>query len=44
MKVLYLAIKGVSKKWGMPVRDWKMALNGFAILFPDRLPERFLMG
>lgn len=39
MKVLYLAIKGVSKKWTMPIRDWKQALNQFSILFSDRLPK-----
>lgn len=39
MKVLYLAIKGVSKKWTMPIRDWKQALNQFAIKFDDRFPE-----
>lgn len=38
MKVLYLAIKGVSQKWTLPIRDWKMALNQFAIRFEDRLP------
>ena len=38
MKVLYLAIKGVSKKWTMPIKDWKMALNQFAIKFGDRFP------
>jgi len=42
MKVLYLAIKGVSKKWTMPVRDWKLALNRFAIMFPERLPEKLI--
>ena len=42
MKVLYLAIKGVSKKWTMPVRDWKQALNQFSIMFADRLPDRLL--
>ena len=40
MKVLYLAIRGVSKKWNMPIRDWKQALNHFAILFEDRFPEQ----
>lgn len=40
MKVLYLAIKGVSKKWTMPIRDWKSALNQFAIRFSDRFPEQ----
>lgn len=39
MKVLYLAIKGVSKKWNMPVRNWKLALNRFAIMFPERFPK-----
>jgi len=38
MKVLYLAIKGVSKKWTHPIRDWKSALNQFAIRFGDRFP------
>lgn len=40
MKVLYLAIKGVSKKWTMPIRDWKSALNQFAIRFNERFPEQ----
>jgi putative transposase len=42
MKVLYLAIKGVSKNWTMPIRDWKLALNRFAIMFPDRFSEKLL--
>jgi putative transposase len=42
MKVLYLAIRGVSKKWTMPLRDWKQALNQFAIRFPDRFPAHLL--
>ena len=42
MKVLYLAIKGVSKKWTMPIRDWKQALNQFAIKFEDRFPDTLL--
>jgi putative transposase len=40
MKVLYLAIRRVSKKWNMPIREWKQALNHFAIFFADRFPER----
>ena len=39
MKVLYLAIRGVSKKWNMPIREWKQAFNHFAILFEGRFPE-----
>lgn len=40
MKVLYLAISGVSKKWTKPIHNWKSALNRFAIMFPDRFPEK----
>jgi len=29
----------VEKKWTMPIRQWTMALNQFAILFGDRLPS-----
>ena len=42
MKILYLAIRGISKKWTMPIRDWKQALNHFAIMFSDRFPERLI--
>ena len=27
MKVVYLAIQAASKKWSMPIRNWKAALN-----------------
>jgi len=32
-----LAIQQASKKWTMPIRNWKMALNRFMIEFEDRL-------
>jgi putative transposase len=38
MKVIYLAIHNISKKWTMPIRDWKSALNRFAIEYEGRLP------
>jgi len=38
IKILYLAINKVSKKWTMPIRNWKAALNQFVILFGDRVP------
>jgi putative transposase len=38
MKVIYLAVNHISKKWTMPIRDWKAALNRFAIEFEDRFP------
>ncbi len=37
-KLLYLGLKNASKKWTMPIRDWKAALNQFIILFGDRVP------
>ena len=42
MKVLYLAIRGVSKKWTMPIRDWKLALNRFAIMYPEHFSEKLI--
>jgi len=37
IKVVYLAIMDASKKWTMPIRNWKAALNRFMIDFEDRL-------
>ena len=37
MKVVYLAIQAASKKWTMPIRNWKPAMNRFMIEFGDRL-------
>ena len=36
-KVVYLAIMAASKKWTMPIRNWKGALCRFIIEFEDRL-------
>ncbi len=38
-KVIYLAIREASKKWTMPIRNWKTALNRFIIEFEDRLRD-----
>jgi len=37
LKVAFLAIQQASKKWTMPIRDWRPALNRFIIKFGDRL-------
>jgi len=39
MKVVYLAIDAVAKKWSMPVLNWKGALSRFMIEFSERMPE-----
>ncbi len=37
LKVAYLAIQQGSKKWPMPIQNWKLALNRFIIEFGERL-------
>jgi len=39
LKLFYLALNNISKKWTMPIRDWKAALNRFSIQFEDRMPR-----
>ncbi|MFP5383304.1 MAG: IS256 family transposase [Gammaproteobacteria bacterium] len=39
IKLFYLALRNISKKWTMPIRDWKAALNRFTIQFEGRLPQ-----
>ena len=36
-KVVFLAVQEASRKWTMPIRNWKPALNRFMILFEERL-------
>ncbi|MDR1489601.1 MAG: IS256 family transposase [Desulfovibrio sp.] len=36
-KILWLALRSISKKWTMPIKDWKSALNRFAIMHGERL-------
>ncbi|KDB44185.1 transposase, partial [Glaesserella parasuis HPS9] len=38
-KVIWLAIKDASKKWTMPIQNWKPAMNRFMIDFDDRLDD-----
>ncbi len=38
-KVIYLAIDAASKKWNMPIRDWRLAISRFIIEFGDRLSD-----
>ena len=37
MKILYLALHQISKKWTMPIRDWKAAMGQFMIMYSDRV-------
>jgi len=38
VKLLYLSLRNIQKKWTMPARHWGKALNQFAILYSDRMP------
>ncbi len=40
LKIVYMAIHEAAKKWTMPIRHWKQALNHFAILYEGRMPEQ----
>lgn len=37
LKVIFLAIESASKRWTMPIRNWKPALNRFMIEFEEQL-------
>jgi len=39
VKLIYMAIHEAAKRWTMPIYHWKQALNHFAILYEDRLPQ-----
>ena len=39
LKLFYLALRNISQKWTMPIRDWKAALTRFTIQFEERLPQ-----
>jgi transposase-like protein len=39
LKLVFMAIREASKKWTKPIHHWKQALNYFAILYEDRMPQ-----
>ena len=39
LKVVYLTVNQATKKWTMPIQNWKLALNRFMIEFEDRLKD-----
>jgi len=39
LKLIYLVLKNLKKKWTMSLRDWKMAYNQFVVMFGERVPE-----
>jgi len=39
IKLLYMALGNIMKKWTMPIRNWPLAVHQFAIRFGDRVPR-----
>jgi putative transposase len=39
LKLYYLALERIAKKWTRPIYDWSQALNCFAIEFRERMPD-----
>jgi putative transposase len=39
LKLFFLALRNISQKWSMPIRDWKAALTRLTIEFGDRLSD-----
>ena len=33
LKLLYLVLRNITQHWTMPIKDWRAALNRFAIIF-----------
>jgi putative transposase len=41
LRLLYLALRNITKKWTIGVLGWHSALNQFAIRYEDRMPTDF---
>ena len=39
LKLFYLALANIAKKWTMPLGDWKAALTRLTIQFEERMPN-----
>ena len=39
-KLIYLALRNITKEWKMSAREWKAAMTQFAILFPERFVQQ----
>jgi len=39
IKLLYMAIRNIIKKWTMPLQNWGSAVNQMSIIFEGRIPQ-----
>ena len=38
MKLIWLGLQNIEKKWTMPIQNWSLAMNQFVIIFEGRMP------
>lgn len=38
IKLMYLTLQNIAKKWTVPIHNWRSALNQFSIMFEGRMP------
>ena len=38
MKLVFMILRKISKKWTMPIKNWGEALHQFAVIYGDRVP------
>jgi len=38
LKLMFMALRNIEKKWTMPFRDWGAAINEFALVYGERVP------
>jgi len=38
MKLIFMVLRRVSKKWTMPIRNWGQAMHQFSVIYGGRLP------
>jgi transposase-like protein len=38
MKLLFMILRRISKRWTMPIRNWGEALHQFSLIYGDRVP------
>ena len=38
VKLIFMVLKRISKRWTMPIRNWGEALHQFSLIYGDRVP------
>jgi transposase-like protein len=38
MKLVFMILRRISKKWTMPIRNWGEAMHQFSVIYGDRVP------